>query len=1106
MMRSSLLIAALIAAPTLLSAQGVDSLTLAGMRWRSVGPAHFEGRIADVAGIPFPSRTLFVAPAAGGVWKSTNGGLTFRPTFDDQPVSSMGALAVAPSDTMQVWAGTGEQNSRNSIEPGAGIYKSTDGGITWRLMGLEKTQHIGRVVVHPRNPNIVYVAALGAAWKTNPERGLYKTTDGGQTWNLVKFISDRAGFVDIELDPANPDIIWATSWERIRGPYFLKSGGPGSALWRSTDAGATWTEVKGTGWPETQKGRINVSIFPGDSRIVYAIVEADSLPNTRTGQPPQQLKNGLYRTTDGGATWEKMHDANTRPFYYSMVQVHPGNPNRVWFSSTPMLVSNDGGRTSYEALRDVHIDTHALWVDPGDPEHMVVGNDGGIYVTWDGGGAWDFGAYLPIGQFYEVSYDFRVPYYICGGAQDNGSHCGPSRRKGNIQNSYWFMVTGGDGFYTQQHPREPWIVFSESQGGNVQRSNIRTGEGQALAKPGYRQRYLMLEDSIMMVRGDTMRAPTRDLARQLAGMRQRQVADSIEWTMRYNWNTPFLLSPHNPDVLYMAGNRVLKSNYRGDDLFPISADLSKKQWGKIDTSMTRTGGITRDATGAETYGTVVALSESYVRPGWLMAGTDDGNVWTTQNDGQTWQQVPMSRFPGIAAGDIYTGKFEPSHFDANTFYVTFDNHRNNDFTPYVYVTNDFGQTFRSIVNNLPKDSPADYTRVLREDPHNRDLLFVGTSRAVYTSLDRGQAWTRFMSGMPNAPVYDLQIHPRDRELIAATHGRGFWIVDINPLEQMAGTAGARVAAAAAYLFAPRVAYDYGEGPNMGESFYGIGHKTFQSPSPPHGAEISYRVGAVSAPPAAGEGSGGAPGGGGSQGGGRQGGAGAQILIADVLGDTVAVLNSPGTRGLHKVTWNFRGRAVPVRVALGPAQLRDSTNLARRITAVFDSVGRAGTVPQASLDRMKNALLAGTIGAAAGRGGGGGGRGAAQPTGWVARPGEGTEVIGGRGRGGGGGGGAGATDPLAEFPGGAEGLAMLLRPRGAPPFAGRGGGAGEIGQRLSAFSGGGGGGRGGGGGGFGGGAGPLALPGDYVVTLQVGGQTYRQKLRVERLEGFGEVPK
>jgi hypothetical protein len=449
----------------------------------------------------------------------------------------------------------------------------------------------------------------------------------------------------------------------------------------------------------------------------------------------------------------------------------------------------------------------------------------------------------------------------------------------------------------------------------------------------------------------------------------------------------------------------------------------------------------------------------------------------------------MSRFPGIAQGDIYTGRIEPSHFDENTFYITFDNHRNNDFTPYVYVTNDFGLSFRSIVNNLPASSPADYARVLREDPHNRDLLFVGTSLAVYTSLDRGQTWHKFMSGMPHAPIYDLQVHPRDKELIAATHGRSFWIVDINPLEQMAGSMAQRVVAANAYLFEPRVAYDYGEGPNLGESFYGIGHKNFQAPSPPHGAEISYRIGRGAMPAA---GSGGGRGGRGGAGGG------VQLVISDVRGDTVAVVNGPGAPGLHKVAWNFRGRATPVVATLSSSQSRDSTNVARRINAIFDSVTAAGSVPQAAADRMRTALLSGNVGGGGGRGGGGGGggRGGAGPQGWVERPGEGGPV----GRGGRGGG--GGTDAFAEFPGGAERLAELMRPRGAPPYTGRGGGMGEIGQRLSAFSGG-----GGGRGGFGGGGGaPLMPPGDYLVTLSVGGQTFTQKLRVERMEGFGEVPR
>jgi hypothetical protein len=1114
-MRRSTLARAVTTAPlflsTALGAQTLDSLTLAGLRWRSVGPAVFEGRIADITGIPYPSKTLFVATAAGGIWKSMSAGATFRPVFEHETVVSMGALAIAPSDTMQVWAGTGEQNSRNSIEPGGGIYKSTDGGVTWRLMGLEKSQHIGRIAVHPSNPNIVYVAALGAAWAANPERGLYKTEDGGQTWKLAKFISDKAGFVDVALDPRNPNVVWASSWERVRGPYFLKSGGPGSALWKSTDAGATWTEIKGQGWPETTKGRISFSIFAGNPNVVYAMVEADSTPNPKPtpAQRPQQLKNGLYRTMDGGGSWEKVNDANTRPFYYSQVRVHPRNQDRVWFSSTDILLSTDGGKTVRPAAQNVHIDTHALWIDPGDADHMVIGNDGGIAITWDGGGTYDFGAQLPVGQFYEVSYDFRVPYWICGGAQDNGSWCGPSRRKGAITNAYWTQVAGGDGFFTQQHPREPWIVWAESQGGNIQRLDMRTGERTTLVRPAWRPRYITLEDSIMVVRGDTTRPVTREQQRQITDLRALQRTDSVAGDMRFNWNTPYLLSPHNPDVMYVGGNRVLKSVQRGDNLYPISADLSKKQWGKIDTSMTKTGGITRDATGAETYGTIVALAESYVRAGTLIAGTDDGNVWTTRDDGATWEQIAISRFSGVPpTGDIYVARIEPSHFDVNTFYIAFENHRQNDFKPYLYVTTDFGRTFRSIANNLPSESTADYVRVIREDPHARDLLFAGTSRAVYASLDRGQSWQRYMTGMPTVPIYDLQIHPRERELIAATHGRSFWIVDVAPLEQLAGGLGTRILAEAAHLFAPRTAYDYGEAPTMGESMYGNGHKLFSAASPPHGAEIVYRIGGSGTVAPAGGDQGGGPaqggaGGGGGQQGGRGGAPQASILISNAAGDTVRTLTGPATPGLHRVVWDFRGRAAPVRVALSPSQRRDSVNLARRITIVLDSVEKAGAVQKPALDRMRQTLLSGGRGGGAFEVFGGGGRGGAAGAAgaWVPRPGEG-EVIGARGGGGRGGGGA-AADPYADFPGGVEALAALLRPRNAAPFTGRGGGAGSLAQTMSAFSGGGGGGRGGGGG-FAGGGPPLVNDGDYLVTLTVGGRSYKQMLRVERKVGWGEV--
>ncbi|HEX5580569.1 MAG TPA: hypothetical protein VFX39_03260 [Gemmatimonadaceae bacterium] len=1077
------------------AAQTLDSLTLNGFRWREIGPANFEGRVSDIVGIPSPSKTFFVAAAAGGVWKTTNNGITYRPVFENERVASMGALAIAPSDTMQVWAGTGEPNSRNSIEPGGGIYKSTDGGLTWKLMGLEKTEHIGHIVVHPTNPDIVYVAALGAAWRTNPERGLYKTTDGGQTWKLVKHVSDRAGFINVQLDPKNPDVVWASSWERIRGPYFLNSGGPGSALWKSTDGGATWAEIRGGGFPETPKGRIEIAIYPGDPNIVYTMVEADSIRGRKAapGAERQKLANGLYRTKDGGRTWEKMNDANTRPFYYSQVRVHPRNPDRVWFSSTPVLVSNDGGKTTQTATNGIHVDHHAMWIDPNDPDRMIVGNDGGVSVSFDGGGNYDFGAVLPIAQFYNVSFDYNTPYDVCAGAQDNGSWCGPSRRKnGRITNADWFMFLFGDGFVTQQDPTDPNIIYGESQGGNIARFDRSTSVSTRLVKPDWRPRYTQWEDSLVVARGDTTQPAPRDVARRLTGFRTSQQADSASMDMRWNWNTPYFLSPHNPQVLYAGANRVLKSTKRGDGLYPISPDLSKKQMAKIDTSMNKTGGITLDATGAETYGTIVSLAESPVKPGFLYAGTDDGNVWMTRNDGATWEELPASRFPGLPAGGAYVSEIEPSYADSMTFYVSFDNHRVGDFKPYLYVSNDGGRTFRSLVANLPTGGP-DYVHVIKEDPYNPDLLFVGTSVGAYMSLDRGASWQKFMTGMPTTPVYDLKIHPRDRELIAATHGRGIWIVDIAPLEQMAGARGRQVIASAAHLFEPVTARQYAHPTTPSPSPSGPGHQWFAAESPAYGAEITYRIGGSAQPAATtsngtsdGAGNGAAQGGRaqGAQQGAQQGARGGQraqrpqarIVITNVKGDTVQTLTGPATPGVHRVTWNYRTRGMGERAPLSPSQRRDSALTAQRREFVLDSLEKAGTFPQPVVAQLRNALASGDMGALFRRGGGGGGGGAAG--GWNARPGEGpvTPPPGERPRGQAPQ--AGQVDvmgALESFPGGARGFQELLRPPGV--------------RTAPAF-----------GGGFGGGGSGVTESGDFLVTLVVNGTTSHQVLRVEAVPG------
>ncbi|MCU0625811.1 MAG: glycoside hydrolase [Gemmatimonadaceae bacterium] len=512
-------------------AAALDSLTIAGLRWRAIGPANMGGRVTDVEGIPSPSKTFYVATAGGGIWKTTNAGTTFKPIFENERCVAMGDLAIAPSDTNVIYAGTGEQNSRNSISPGCGVYKSTDGGKTWSFLGLRETEHIGRIQVHPTNPNIVYMAVLGSAWRPSKERGLYKSVDGGKTWSIAKFISEKAGFIDVQLDPRNPDVIWASSYERQRGPYFLQSGGPGSALWKSTDAGATWTQVKGGGLPESTLGRVEIAIARSNPEVMYLMVEADTMPNAKPekGKKAQVRPSGLYRSADGGKTWEKRNGENVRPFYYSQVRVDPKNPERVYWSSTPVKFSDDGGKTARDATVGIHVDHHAMWIDPNDPEHFIVGNDGGVAQTWDRGGNYDVLNIINIGQFYAISFDMAQPYNVCGGLQDNGSWCGPSRKvRGPIGNEAWRYISGGDGFYTAQDPTDPDIVYSESQGGNIGRLNMATGERTSLVKPSWRSRFLQWEDSILIERPDTTAPMSKAQKARVDAFRARQKADSAE--------------------------------------------------------------------------------------------------------------------------------------------------------------------------------------------------------------------------------------------------------------------------------------------------------------------------------------------------------------------------------------------------------------------------------------------------------------------------------------------------------------------------------------------------------------------------------------------------
>ncbi len=987
----SILLAALalgLAAPA--AAQSGPRLSdswLEGFRWRSIGPANMSGRVTDVEGIPSPSKTFYVASVAGGVWKTTNNGTTFRPLFQNEAVASLGDLAIAPSDTLQIWVGTGEEDSRNSISPGGGIYKSTDGGLTWELKGLEATEHIGRVVVHPTNPDVVWVAAVGALWRTNAERGLYKTTDGGDSWRLVKSISDRAGFVDVAIHPRNPDVLFAASWERIRGPHFLYSGGPGSALWKSTDGGESWTKVEGGGFPETELGRLAIAISRSNPDIMYTMVEAAA---PETGEGAGERLSGLYRSADGGRSWERTNSFNSRPFYYSEVAVDPVDPDRVYFSS--LRWSDDGGRTAGTAAVGTHVDYHAIWIDPNDPERFVVGNDGGVAVTFDRGGNFIFPNNYAIGQFYAVSFDMAVPYNVCGGLQDNYSWCGPSRKaSGTITNHDWFSVSGGDGFVTQQDPRDPNIVYSESQGGNIGRSNLATGERKAFGRPNWRDSYREIQDSIALLWPDSTQPVPGQHAARIRALQERATADSLGLQLRFNWNTPFTLSPHDPDVVYVGSNRVLKSTDRGDHLVPVSPDLSRQDAEQIRISTQETGGITPDNTGAETFATVVSLAESPVRRGLLFAGTDDGNLWMSPDDGATWKDLTPAVGRLVPDG-TYVSRIEPSSHSASRVYVTFDNHRRGDFTPYVVASDDGGTSFHSIAADLPTGGP-DFAHVIREDPVNQELLFVGTDVGAYLSLDRGGSWQRFMNGLPTTPVHDLKIHPRDGDLIAGTHGRSIWIVNITPLQQV----NASVLSADVHFFAPAPAFHFGTRPTGGEF---TGQLYFEAPSPPYGAYLRYWLGETSREEV-------------------------EIQITDARGNRVRTLNGSTRPGLNTATWNLRGEGATL--PRSPSELRDSIAAERRLAFVVDSMAGAGR-DRDELERVAEQLRTAPQGAGGfGGGGGGGGVFPVPPESWADRPAEARATAGG-------GGGAGGGEPSLQ-----QEVLRLVRGGAAGGGARRGGG-------------------------------------------------------------------
>ncbi len=760
------------------AAAPLDTLLLRNLRFRAIGPALMGGRTSAFAVRESNTSVLFAATGTGGLFKTTNNGTTWSAVFEDQPVASIGAVAVSQSDSSLVWVGTGEGNGRNSSSWGNGVYRSTDGGGKWTHLGLDNTHDIPALAIDPRNNDVVWAAALGHLWGRNPERGVYKTTNGGTAWTPMLQLGDSVGAIDLVLDPANPDVAYAAMYQRLRTPWSMRSGGPVGGIYKTTDGGKTWTKLT-EGLP-AQTGRIGLDIYRKNPQVVYAVIESD-LGGPGSIDDVRSRAGGLFRSDDGGAHWRRMSPLAPRAFYFTKVRIEPANDARVYVLGFGLHISDDSGHTFRQDGADqIHGDLHALWIDPANPRHLILGTDGGIYFSYDRAGTWDFQNNVALGEFYEVTYDYRTPYRVCGGLQDNGSFCGPSRTRGDdgVTNGSWIRVGDGDGYYVQVDSTDPDIVYAESQGGFIGRLNLRTGE----------QRFL-----------------------------QPQAKEGTP-AFRFNWDTPFALSRHDPTTLYLGGNRLFKLSDRGERWEAISPDL---------TTMNPQTMITAGS-GAETYNTIVSFAESPLKAGVLWAGTDDGNIQLSTDGGATWTNVGAN-LRGLPKPNLYVARIEASHFDTGTAFVAIDGHRSDVFRPLVFVTTDYGRTWTGIAGNLPATAPV---KALRQDPRNKNLLFAGTEFALFFSIDRGATWNRFRSGLPTVAYDDIQIHPRDRDLIAATHGRSFYVLDqITALEELTPA----VLDSSAYLFPIRPAQPYWNQP--GTAIWG--NHIFQAKNPPAGAYIDY---------------------------------------------------------------------------------------------------------------------------------------------------------------------------------------------------------------------------------------------------------------------------
>ncbi len=757
---------------------------LAALQWRHIGPAIMSGRTVAFAVNPDDKRVMYAATASGGAWKTDNSGTTWKPVFERQGSVSLGAIAVAPSNPNIVWVGTGEANNVRSSSFGDGVYKSMDAGKTWRQMGLEGTRHVGRFAIHPTDPDIVYVAGLGSLWGPNPERGLFKTMDGGESWTNVLPVSDHTGVVDVLMDPRDPEVLFAATFQRERRMWSMVGGGPEGGIYKSTDAGASWEQLT-VGLPQGDVGRIGLAVCASQPDTMYATVVAPD--------------GGTFRSRDGGASWELRNADVQSHWYYGHLACDPQDPDRLYVPMTPLYVSEDGGETFQTELArsGVHGDHHTIWVDPDDSRHLVLGNDGGIYISYDRGLTWQFQGNVSVAQFYTVAVDMREPFYwVHGGTQDNSSWGGPSatRYASGIANEDWIVTSGGDGFYSQIDPTDPEIVYSESQYGVMSRVDLRTGE-----------------------------------RRRIQPWQPQDGAPGYRW----NWSAPLQISPHDHRTLYFAANVVFKSTDRGDSWEVISPDLTRQ----LDRATLPLQGKVQPPDAIDLhastamYGNISTLSVSPVAVGTLAVGTDDGLIQVSRNDGGTWRQ--SDTFPGVP--DMM--KVSWVTWSANregTLYAAFDGHKDNVFGPFVVTSDDYGETWTNITGDLPEFGSS---RVIVEHPRNPELLFVGTEVGIFTSFTGGNEWISLQNNLPTVAVHGIVVHPRENDLVIGTHGRGFWILDdIGILEELATA----VSSSSIHLAQPRPSmqlHDFARGRrSLGASF-------FTAPNPPRGAIITYWIGA-----------------------------------------------------------------------------------------------------------------------------------------------------------------------------------------------------------------------------------------------------------------------